>query len=448
MSIPRANSNVPLRLFACAGPPFIKPVPASQLAKVFRPLSCTGHQGPAIVWHPCLKPLRILLLTFTYPPNKDGVAEASRSMAEELVQRGHEVVVGTTFLPQRTMPCVLNGVEVRHFDVCRSSKSVHRFHGEVEAFQKFVRDFVGDLIVSHSWDCWPTDLARGEFATKKEKKVLVSHGFSTQIVPWHRKFPWGLGYWLRWQPYVWSLPWMMRAYDHVTFLSGMANFGRFFDHLVARWTGFDRYSIIPNSATVPAEVARGKFRAKYGLEERVVFLCVANYSERKNQELALRAFRGACIKNAALIFIGSEFNDYSKKLQELEVRLSEENRDGIVLTLQGISRAETAEAFQDCDVFVLPAKEETQPIVLLEAMAFAKPFISTDTGCVRELPGGRVVPAEREFRKAMIQLASDAVDRRGLGEAGQAAFRARYTCLLYTSPSPRDRQKSRMPSSA
>ena len=31
----------------------------------------------------------------------------------------------------------------------------------------------------------------------------------------------------------------------------------------------------------------------------------------------------------------------------------------------------------------------------------------------------------------------------------QAAFKARYTtCLLYTSPSPRDRQKSRMPSSA
>ena len=27
-------------------------------------------------------------------------------------------------------------------------------------------------------------------------------------------------------------------------------------------------------------------------------------------------------------------------------------------------------------------------------------------------------------------------------------FRDEYTCLLYTSPSPRDRQKSRMPSSA
>ena len=28
------------------------------------------------------------------------------------------------------------------------------------------------------------------------------------------------------------------------------------------------------------------------------------------------------------------------------------------------------------------------------------------------------------------------------------ALKGNYTCLLYTSPSPRDRQKSRMPSSA
>ena len=32
--------------------------------------------------------------------------------------------------------------------------------------------------------------------------------------------------------------------------------------------------------------------------------------------------------------------------------------------------------------------------------------------------------------------------------AGAAVFNQQDTCLLYTSPSPRDRQKSRMPSSA
>ena len=31
---------------------------------------------------------------------------------------------------------------------------------------------------------------------------------------------------------------------------------------------------------------------------------------------------------------------------------------------------------------------------------------------------------------------------------GKGIFRSLYTCLLYTSPSPRDRTRSRMPSSA
>ena len=44
--------------------------------------------------------------------------------------------------------------------------------------------------------------------------------------------------------------------------------------------------------------------------------------------------------------------------------------------------------------------------------------------------------ATRELREAIYRLATAAM-------ADQS-----YTCLLYTSPSPRDRQKSRMPSSA
>ena len=31
---------------------------------------------------------------------------------------------------------------------------------------------------------------------------------------------------------------------------------------------------------------------------------------------------------------------------------------------------------------------------------------------------------------------------------GPGTFKLKYTCLLYTSPSPRDRTRSRMPSSA
>ena len=45
---------------------------------------------------------------------------------------------------------------------------------------------------------------------------------------------------------------------------------------------------------------------------------------------------------------------------------------------------------------------------------------------------------------AEVQALNDAADR-GFDVAGATVY---VTCLLYTSPSPRDRQKSRMPSSA
>ena len=49
--------------------------------------------------------------------------------------------------------------------------------------------------------------------------------------------------------------------------------------------------------------------------------------------------------------------------------------------------------------------------------------------------------ADKEARKAEAEREREA-------EARKAEAETRKACLLYTSPSPRDRQKSRMPSSA
>ena len=42
----------------------------------------------------------------------------------------------------------------------------------------------------------------------------------------------------------------------------------------------------------------------------------------------------------------------------------------------------------------------------------------------------------------------DSIDLNGMGNQGRFPIDPPPSCLLYTSPSPRDRQKSRMPSSA
>ena len=63
--------------------------------------------------------------------------------------------------------------------------------------------------------------------------------------------------------------------------------------------------------------------------------------------------------------------------------------------------------------------------------------------------------AEMEIEQADISLANtlDTLAATGASAGGatalaQAALQSKKGCLLYTSPSPRDRQKSRMPSSA
>ena len=53
------------------------------------------------------------------------------------------------------------------------------------------------------------------------------------------------------------------------------------------------------------------------------------------------------------------------------------------------------------------------------------------------------VPFTRAMRSTIYQRAKGAQDTRALGTRRNV-----YGCLLYTSPSPRDRQKSRIPSSA
>jgi glycosyltransferase involved in cell wall biosynthesis len=155
-----------------------------------------------------------------------------------------------------------------------------------------------------------------------------------------------------------------------------------------------------------------------------MFLCVANYSDRKNQISALHAFRKARIEKSTFVFIGSELNEYSKRLNEHDSRLRASGFDtGNVLILQKVERPMVIAALKGCDVFVLSARTETMPVALLEAMIAGKPFISTNTGCVSELPGGIVVENESALQDSMESLARDARLRETLGERGRTAGR-------------------------
>ena len=92
------------------------------------------------------------------------------------------------------------------------------------------------------------------------------------------------------------------------------------------------------------------------------------------------------------------------------------------------------------DLFTLPSREDPFPLVVLEAMALARPIVAFDVGGVREQldDTGVVVPAEdvATMAGAVVKLLDDEGERRRLGAA--AGHRVR---LLYDIPPFREHIK-------
>lgn len=366
--------------------------------------------------------MRILVSTFTYAPNLDGVSEAAKTMVNLFRENGHEVFVSTFRAPYIQMP----EHEISRFAIHGSPALFRTFSGETEAYIQFIRDTSPDVIIFHGWDTWPVEVAMPHFDDFSAKKVMLSHGFSAHFLD-VTILPRGLWKWLRWLPHVSSLPWRIRRFDRVVFLSEKSDWGRFLDVKVARLTRAPNISIIPNSVPELPATTPGAFRQRHGIGAGPFFLCIANYSTRKNQARALDAFARAALPDATLVFIGSSLGDYGRQVGSMADELSKSGSMGRVLLLEGLDREETISALRDCDVKVLAADAETQPIVLLEAMAAGKPFISTSTGCVEELKGGLVVRNSTEMASAMRELAVNPARGFKLGTEGRRDYEAHYS---------------------
>jgi glycosyltransferase involved in cell wall biosynthesis len=369
--------------------------------------------------------MKLLITTFTYPPNKDGVAEASRHLAESLVEKGWRVTVATgTCSESARSP----EVEVVRFGLGPESLRSPEGRREITRYQEFVLHGGFDVVVNQCWEAWPTTYLQPVIRDLNAAKVMVSHGYALHLFEWQSK-PWfGLGVWfrgLKWT--IANLVPLIRRYDALVFLSPAKDLRRFFDHAVASLMGHKRIATIPNAAPRRTpDVSPGEFRHRYGIANGLLVLCVANYCERKNQKLALRAFREAKVPDSTLVFIGSELGEYGRSLVEFDEKLKS-NSQGKVLFLEKITREETLEAFAASDVFMLAARAETQPIVLIEAMAAGKPWISTDTGCVKTMEGGVIRKGKHALAAALRDLATNPQERARLGALGRQAVESRYS---------------------
>lgn len=377
--------------------------------------------------------MRVLIVTFTYPPNKDGVAEAASAMAEGFAASGWRVEVLTESLQQTRRQSDITGIRFHEFTYSSGKSHDILIAGDIESYAEFLRSGDWDVIVFHAYSLTlrkVLPLIEGMSA----KKVFVSHGYNGLI--WDRmpEFPYGIPSLIRrFLRSILMFRWIHR-FDRVVYLSETADFQAFYDHWIALKARYGGRRVIPNGVSLSVRgEAPAEFRLLHGIPpDAFMLLCVANYSDRKDQAYAARAFRKAAIPGSVLVFIGSRFNECSERFREEDRPYVGAGAPGTIIWLENQSRASTLDALAASDLFLLSANHEAQPIVLLEAMREAKPWIARKAGCIATMEGGVCVGSESEMSGAILRLKADTALRDSLGKAGRKAVESGYNRQAYT----------------
>jgi glycosyltransferase involved in cell wall biosynthesis len=191
-----------------------------------------------------------------------------------------------------------------------------------------------------------------------------------------------------------------------------------------------RTIVVRNGIEYPQPVAEpGRLRAEIGVDVRKpLVLSIGRFDEPKDQVTLLRAWDHArrTRPDAVLTLIGSGEMEATLREVASSARLGDSVR-----FLR--PRADLAPAYTDADIFALSSRWEGLPYVVLEAMAYGLPVVSTGVDGIPEavIDGetGLLVPARdpRALGDALALLLAAPHERERMGIAGRARVLAEFS---------------------
>ena len=188
-----------------------------------------------------------------------------------------------------------------------------------------------------------------------------------------------------------------------------------------------RVTVVPNGAEDHYferlnSRALQRVREKYHLPTDVALLLfVGHLTEKKGVDILIRAISRPAHNYHAVIAGPHVRPEYAQGLMNMAKEAGCESR----ITFTGNVLSDDLPAlFQLCDIFVLPTRADTMPLVILEAMASGKPIISTTVGGipfqVDKDAALLVKPGDvYELAAAIARLLENEAMRKSLGDAGR-----------------------------
>lgn len=364
--------------------------------------------------------MKIIFTTHTYYPEKNGVQSVTEYLAEGLAKKGHEVHVITRVLPDEKTEDFYKGVHITRV----VAKVVHTFNiGDKKEFKEVLlkKCMSADALINVCAQTALTDWSFSELDRISCEKILYLHGvidlkinkndFASASTLSHKI--WNT---LRYKLYYTYSGKYFKKYDIVTQLHAFDRGYKFFEK---------KYGI---KSVVMENAAESAFFDSDSRERKDYILSVANYLPIKNQEILLKAFyKSGLPKNVKLILIGGKKNSYYSKLINLKQELDFQYGVRDVDLLVNIPRTEIYKYTRESKIYLLGSRSEMFPISIIEAMASGIPFISTDVGCVKYLPGGVVIDRIDEMSYWLELLWNNDAVRSELGLAGYNYAKRHFT---------------------
>ena len=365
--------------------------------------------------------MKILFTTFSFYPETSGVPVVVQYLAEGLAKKGHNVSVvtcmnGHDYNVQET----LNGVTIYRFNW-----GVNLFknkYGEYQEYIKFVTEFPKDILILECIQCHTTDILLPYLKYMNCKVVLHSHGgpgIHQKMFRWDTNITHSIGNthnWFRWKRYYKStLPSFSKYIDAILCLSLCAS------DLHYMKKHMKRVEILENAANdifFDEYKQSQDFSSVLNIKAKKYILCIANYIPNKGQLDIVKAFANIKDKNYALVCIGSSKNEYYEKVLN-EANLISHKYGKEIHLLTGINREYFPSIISHASLFVMGSEHEEYPVSLIEAMACGTPFVSTDAGNARILPGGITVTNKSELSDFMDAVVSNGELGQRLGSQGK-----------------------------
>jgi glycosyltransferase involved in cell wall biosynthesis len=170
-------------------------------------------------------------------------------------------------------------------------------------------------------------------------------------------------------------------------------------------------------------------------DRKLEILHMGSIEARKGQDILLKAIKLLPKEYAVIIrvrFVGRVYES------DFAARLKEESKNMEQIIWEGnVSRGEVTKYMNETDIFVCTSRDETGPLVVLEAMSCGKAIISTDVGSVKDMLDngnvGYVIPNEDVdlLVERLICLIKENALRKELGSKAYDRFNKHFTAEAF-----------------